>query len=67
MLGHYKSGSKTPIWDFMDLFANNFGLLYNSVINELLQIWGKPPAVSPNYFMIGYEIGNIFYLVFFKG
>ena len=65
MTSNYKSGSKTPYWDFMDLFANNFGLLYNSVVNELQQVFVKTPAANLNYFMIGYEIGNIFYLVFY--
>jgi len=26
---------------------------------------GDPPTANPNYFMIGYELGNIFYLVFY--
>lgn len=31
----------------------------------MLMLFGNPPAVNPNYFMIGYELGNIFYLVFY--
>ena len=65
MFSQYASGYN-DIWGFTDLLANNFGLLYNSILYEVLMLTGDPPAINPNYFMIGYELGNIFYLVFFS-
>ena len=56
----------SSIWGATDLLANNFGLLYNSILNSLLLIYGKPQVLNINFFMIGYEIGNIIYLVFYQ-
>jgi hypothetical protein len=54
----------------MDTFAYNFGLLYDSVINTALDLLNKalnPDAGLTNkkYMMLGYGLGNIFYLIFF--
>jgi hypothetical protein len=57
------------MWDFFDTFSYNFGLLYDSVVNTMLDLVAK--AQKPNlqtsemYLMLGYGLGNIFYLIFF--
>jgi len=57
------------MWSFFDTFAYNFGLLYDSVINTMLDLMAK--AQKPNlqtsemYLMLGYGLGNLFYLIFF--
>ena len=45
--------------EFSDTFAYNFGLIYDSLITSLEKI------ADGNFFMSGYAVGNIFYLVFF--
>jgi hypothetical protein len=45
--------------EFTDTFAYNFGLMYDSVITALESIQ------VGNYFMAGYSLGNIIYLIFF--
>jgi hypothetical protein len=44
---------------FMDTFAYNFGLLYDSIITSMESI------AKGKYFMAGYAIGNIWYLIFY--
>ena len=57
------------MWDLFDTFSANFGLLYDSVVNTMLDLLAK--AKNPNaqtsdmYLMLGYGLGNIFYLIFF--
>lgn len=60
----------TTYWDFLDSFAYNFGLLYDSVMNTFLDLKDKflspPPGLTNDkYLMLGYGLGNIFYLIFF--
>jgi len=44
---------------FSDTFAYNFGLLYDSVITAMESI------TRGNYFLGGYSVGNLLYLIFF--
>lgn len=57
------------MWEFFDTFSFNFGLLYDSVLNTMLDLLAKaknPDAqTSEMYLMLGYGLGNIFYLIFF--
>ncbi len=59
----YIYGYSDP-WDFFDTFAYNFGLLYDSIFNAVGELYGGT-VTKPNYFMVGYSIGNIAYLIFF--
>ena len=63
MFWQYVTGY-TNYWGFLDTFAYNFGLLYDSVVSGLEDLYGGDD-LTPNYFMVGYSIGNIVYLVFF--
>lgn len=64
----YSKGYPT-MWDFMDTFAFNFGLLYDSFINTVMDLFEKgqnPDAqTSSMYTMLGYGLGNILYLIFY--
>jgi hypothetical protein len=59
----------TNYWDVLDIFAFNFGLIYDSIINTLLDLLAKAAdpasATSDKYLMLGYGLGNIFYLIFY--
>ena len=59
----------TNIWDVLDIFAFNFGLIYDSIINTILDLVAKAAdptsATSDKYLMLGYGLGNIFYLIFY--
>jgi hypothetical protein len=54
----YAAGYST-FEDFTDTFAYNFGLMYDSVITTLEAVQ------AGNWFMAGYSLGNIIYLIFF--
>lgn len=58
---NYANGYQ-DIWGLTDAFANNFGLMYDSVFSAIAEITNY---ANPNYFMIGYQLGNILYLIFF--
>jgi hypothetical protein len=62
MTNKYLAGY-TDTWSFFDVLAYNFGLLYDSAMTAIQEILA-PPA-GTNYFMIGYSLGNMFYLIFF--
>lgn len=53
----------TDYWTFLDTLAYNFGLLYDSAITTVQELTDK--TGTPNYFMVGYSLGNIMYLIFF--
>lgn len=53
----------TDIWMFLDTLAFNFGLMYDSVVNAVVELFTE--GATPNYFMVGYSLGNLIYLVFF--
>lgn len=53
----------TDYWAFFDTLANNFGLLYDSGMQTIQEL--TDTTTSPNYFMVGYSLGNIVYLIFF--
>jgi hypothetical protein len=66
----YVQGYET-YWDVLDTFSFNLGLIYDSMINTLLDLIDKalnPGAglTSQKYLMLGYGLGNIFYLIFFS-
>ncbi len=57
------------MWQFFDTFAYNFGLIYDSIVNTINDLITR--AANPNvqtsdmYLMLGYGLGNIFYLIFY--
>jgi hypothetical protein len=57
------------MWDFTDTFAFNFGLLYDSFINTVMDLFEKSQEAdkqtSAMYTTLGYGLGNIFYLIFY--
>eukprot|EP00347_Sterkiella_histriomuscorum_P007989 403346794 len=54
----YRDGY-SDIWDFMDTFSFNFGLLYDSVVTSIQSV------KDLKYFMSGYSVGRtVFYLFF---
>ena len=57
------------MWDFTDTFAFNFGLLYDSFINTVMDLLEKSQdpnkQTSTMYTTLGYGLGNILYLIFF--
>ncbi len=53
----------TDYWGFLDVFSYNFGLIYDSAMTAIQEVLTSD--ASTNYFMIGYSLGNIFYLIFF--
>jgi|LauGreDrversion4_2_1035121.scaffolds.fasta_scaffold1279416_2 hypothetical protein len=59
----------TNIWDIFDIFAFNFGLIYDSIINTILDLLAKAKdptsATNDKYLLLGYGLGNIFYLIFY--
>ena len=59
----------TNIWDIFDIFAFNFGLIYDSIINTILDLLAKAKdptsATNDKYLVLGYGLGNIFYLIFY--
>jgi hypothetical protein len=55
----YASGYAN-FYEFSDTFAFNFGLMYDSVIT------GMESFYIDNYFLGGYSVGNIIFLIFFK-
>ena len=58
LLGEYVKGY-SDLETFTDTFAYNFGLLYDSVITSMESI------SRGNYFLSGYSVGNLIYLIFF--
>lgn len=59
----------TNLWDVFDIFAFNFGLIYDSVVDTITTLLAKakdPTGVTNTmYLMFGYGLGNIFYLMFY--
>lgn len=57
------------MWDLTDTIAANFGLLYDSFINTVNDIFAKAQApddqTNTMYQTLGYGLGNIMYLIFF--
>lgn len=57
------------VWELLDIVAFNFGLIYDSVVNTLnaiIEYAGNPAGqTNTKYLMLGYGLGNIFYLIFF--
>jgi hypothetical protein len=57
------------VWELLDIVAFNFGLIYDSIVNTFTTIieYAANPEVQTNtkYLMLGYGLGNIFYLIFF--
>lgn len=51
-------------WGLLDNLSYNFGLLYDSVVTAVTEVLSADPDTT-NYFMIGYSLGNIFYLIFY--
>jgi hypothetical protein len=62
MFWRYYNGY-TDIWMFLDTFAYNFGLMYDSIVNAIVELFTA--GSDPNYFLVGYSVGNLLYLVFF--
>jgi len=54
------------IWDFLDTFSYNFGLIYDTLFNTLLELFHAIDTTGTNYFMVGYGLGNLLYLIFFS-
>lgn len=48
---------------FLDTFSYNFGLMYDSILNAIVELYTE--GSTPNFFMVGYSIGNLFYLIYF--
>lgn len=55
---YYTSGYFTG-WMFADIFANNFGYIYDAIITSIETI------EMGNFYMAGYSFGSMLYMTFF--